>query len=191
MKITSLTVLALFVVFSVSGQESEFADGFIITNSGDTLSGSVKDRKFGFNDELIDKLVIKLENGRTRKVKKKNIQVYRWGNEIFERRKMSEIVPILKFEVSSESFLVQVESGAVELYKHYYNDFDNHTIDYVFFIKDRLSSNYKRLPVIGYRAIIRKYFLGKEEITEKLYTGKFRYADIPDLIREGNSELRK
>ena len=115
---------------------------------------------------------------------------YEWGGEKYERRKLSEVVPVLKFEVSSQSFLVQIEKGAVELYKHYYNDFDNHSIDYVFFIKDRISDSYKRLPVIGFKSIIRKYFSGKERIAEKLDNGKSRYADIPDLVREGNQESR-
>ncbi len=188
MKSLSVCVLFLLVTSSIYGQQSEFSNGYIITNSGDSLVGSVKDRKFGFQDELINKLTIRQQNGKVKRIKKKHVFAYEWGGERFERRTVSTQIPIVKIDISSEDFLVQVVEGSVELYKQYFNDFDNHIIEYVYLIKDNATSQYRRLPAIGYKPIIRKYFLGKHDIVEKLDTGKFRYADIPELVREGNQE---
>ncbi|MEL6560021.1 MAG: hypothetical protein AAFQ94_17660 [Bacteroidota bacterium] len=188
------TLLALLISFFLFGyvysQESDFSAGYVVTTAGDTLKGKVRDRKYGFQDELINKLTVKMENGKVKRVKKKNVVTYSWGGEEFERMKVSTEIPFVKIDVSSDEFMVRIVDGSVELYKHYYNDFDCGTIEYLYFIKDRVTDDFKRLPVIGYKSIIRKYFLGKDRITAKLDNSGYRYGDIPDLIREGNSERR-
>lgn len=190
MKILTLLSLSLLLVISVYGQQSEFSAGYVVTTKGDSLTGIVKDRKYGFQDELLNKLIVKKDNGKVKRIKKKHVAAYEWGGERFERRTISTEIPLVKIDVSSEEFLVKVVDGSVELYKQYYNDFDNQVIDYIYFIKDRSVNGYKRLPVVGYKSIIRKYFLGKDQITRKLDNGRYRYADIPDIVREGNKESR-
>ena len=190
MKTLTALLFSFLLIGSVYSQESEFSAGYVVTTAGDTLKGNVRDRKYGFQDELINKLTVRMENGKVKRVKKKNVVAYSWGGEEFERMKVSTEIPFVKIDVSSEQFMVQVVDGSVELYKHYFNDFDNHIIESIFYIKDKNTDNFKRIPVIGYKPIIRKYFLGKNQITEKLDNGRYRYGDIPDLIREGNSESR-
>lgn len=188
---TLLTLsISLLVTISAYSQQSEFSPGYVVTITGDTLRGNVKDRKYGFRDELINKLTVRRENGKMKRIKKKNVIAYEWGGEKFERMKVSTEIPFVKIDVSSEQFMVKVVNGLVELYKHYYNDFESGTVEYIYFIKDKRTDNFKRLPVIGFKPIIRKYFLGKDQIIAKLDNNRYGYWNIPELIREGNSEGR-
>ncbi len=183
------TILAC-IVFLISSvfvysQESKFLDGYVVTISQDTLFGGIKDRKLGWEDELTNKIHIKLDNGRVKKIKKKAIVVYKRGSEVFVRTQIKEQLPILKTKVDSEYFLVKIVSGSVEVYKHYFNDQDSGIIDVVFLIRSKDANLYKRLPSLGFKKILRTHFKNPA-FTQKLKQNKYRYADIPTLVHEFN-----
>ncbi len=177
----------LFLVGSVFGysQESKFLDGYVVTISQDTLFGGIKDRKLGWQDELTNKIHIKLDNGRVKKIKKKAVAAYKRGSEVFVRTAIREQLPILKTKVDSEYFLVKLVSGSVEIYKHYFNDQDSGIIDSVFFIRSKNNNTYKRLPVLGFKKVLKTHFKNPS-FAEKLKKKRYRYADIPALVHEFN-----
>lgn len=183
---TILLALFLCSYIWVSGQKSDFFDGYIVTFTNDTLVGKVKDRKSGWRHELTDKIQIKLNNGGTKKIKKKNISSYKRGNEVFVRTHLTEQIPILNLTADANYFLVKVVSGSVALYKHYFNDQDSGTIDWVYLLNSKNSNIYKRLPFLGYKKILKKHFGSSSHISTKLKSKKYRYRDIPELIRELN-----
>ncbi|GAA4273050.1 hypothetical protein GCM10022258_23440 [Aquimarina gracilis] len=169
-----------------NGQESQFLDGYIVTFANDTLVGKIKDRKSGLRHELTDKIQIKLNNGRTKKIKKKNIISYKRGSEVFVRTHLTEQIPIINLTNETNYFLVKVVSGPAELYKHYFNDQDSGTIDWVYLLNSKNSNIYKRLPFLGYKKILKKHFGPSSEINAKLKSKKYRYVDIPALVQELN-----
>ncbi len=178
-----LLFLCVLSYIAVNAQKSDFLDGYIVTFSNDTLIGKVNDRKLGRRDELTNKIHVKLDNGRVKKIKKRNIAVYKRGNEIFIRKRIQEQLPLFKIKNDAEYFLVQLVSGPVALYKYYFNDFDNHTIDYVFLIKSKNSYTYKRLPLLGFKKILKPYFNESPGMIEMINEKRFRYADIPELVQ--------
>ncbi len=186
MKTIFACILFFFTSVFVNCQESQFLDGYVVTFSKDTLFGKIKDRKSGWGDELTNKIHIKLDNGRIKKIKKKTISAYKRGEEIFVRTQLKEQIPILNKKVDAEYFLVKLVSGSLEVYKHYFNDQDSQIIDYVFFIRSKNSYTYKRLPVLGFKKILRKHFGQSSDIVAKLESKKYRYADIPTLVKELN-----
>ena len=67
MKKLFLLILSVLLVSSVYSQQPEFSRGYVITTKGDTLIGNVKDRKIGFQDELLNKLIVKMDDGNRKK----------------------------------------------------------------------------------------------------------------------------
>ncbi len=186
MKTVFACILFFFTSVWANCQETEFLNGYIVTFSKDTLFGKVKDRKLGWSHELINKIHIKFDNGRVKKIKKKNITTYKRGNEVFVRSRITEQLPILNIKEDADYFLVTLVSGNVELYKHYFNDQDSGIIDYVFLIRSKNSTIYKRLPPLGFKKILRRHFGQSSGIVAKLESKKYRYADIPTLVKELN-----
>lgn len=181
-----LITFVAFLTFQnlVCAQQEEFRPGYVVRSDGDTLTGLVRDRKFGFNDELTDKLTVKLENGKTRRIKKKYISAYKRGDELFERILLVE--KIIGIRTETESFLIHEAKGDLHLYRLVYTDYDNHRLDYIFFIRDHQQENFRRIPVIGWKGIIRKAFGHHPDFIEMLDNGEFRYPDIPEIVQYGN-----
>ncbi|MGB3464761.1 MAG: hypothetical protein WBA74_05815 [Cyclobacteriaceae bacterium] len=189
MKYLIVLLIPLLCHTIVLGQQEEYGEGYIVTTSGDTLRGMVRDRKFGFNNELLDKLTVKLENGKTRKIRKKHISAYQRDNELYVRTILVE--RILGFRTETAHFLINETVGKIFLYRLVYTDYDNHDLDYVFFIRYASDEHFKRMPLIGWKGVLRKAFAYERDFVEMLDNGNYRYYDIPKVVKAGNEMFSK
>ena len=79
-----LTMLVFFLGLTFEGAaQDDYQQGYVVTNTNDTLHGMVRDRKTGASGEIYDKIRFK-SKGRKKRLAPNDIQGYKIGNTEFK-----------------------------------------------------------------------------------------------------------
>ena len=166
----------------VSGQK-DYQTGYIITNSNDTLTGKVKDRKSPPFGKLYKKIHFKRNRVFKRKYSPQQIIAYKQGDNQFESLWIDVSQNIFKVKYTSvpdfgeKSFMKVIVKGYLTYYHWEFQDYES---DYI----DELSL-YKRTDEPYFARVTQGIFgLKKKRLAEY-------FQDCPELITKiKNGELR-
>ena len=142
MKLAQVFYLFIFF-FLISLQiysKNGFEDGYIITNTNDTLYGQIKDRKLGTFSKLYSKIIFKNKKGRKKKYDAKGIKAYKRGGDEFVSLWFLENPYFFDLRAKSiagkgeKLFFKQIMKGKLNYFHHEYVE-ENGIIDYSGYFK--------------------------------------------------------
>ncbi len=182
--ITTLNLLfaLLLLPVLVSGQK-DYQTGYIITNSNDTLTGKVKDRKPPPFGKLYKKIRFKRNRLFKRKYGPQQIIAYKQGDNQFESLWIDVSPNIFNEKYTSipdfgeKSFMKVIVKGYLTYYHWEFQDYESDYIDEI--------SLYKRTNESSFARVTQGIFgLKKKRLAEY-------FQDCPELINKiENGELK-
>lgn len=137
-----LSTLIIFIGLpNESIAQDDFQEGYVVTNSNDTLYGLIRDRKIGAFGKLFKKIRFKGRLGKS-KYAPKEIISYKKGEATFETLQLISTGHFFneEYQVSTNGdfrFLKVVERGYLNYYLLEYEDADSGYIDSTAFLKKR------------------------------------------------------
>jgi hypothetical protein len=174
LKVLVLIILLLLVVNDLFGQK-DFYPGYIVTNSGDTIYGMVKDRKSS-RLKIYSKIHLKNSKGKKRKYGPGEILAYESGGNTYHSVWYRE-----------RQFLKVIEKG----YVTYYYDESVDEDGYLFETKLLKRENEQRFTTIigiGFRKKTMNYFADCPELVRKLDARQYRFNSLGEAVRFYNRE---
>lgn len=132
-----ILILSFFGLQAVElAAQNGFERGYLIQNSGDTLFGSIRDRKEGFRPKLLKKIEIRT-NGKVQRFALKHIQEYAIGGSIYERHwlKQSRSFPREEYQsiegFGEQQFLRVISRGKLSYFQLEFYDAESGVLDFV------------------------------------------------------------
>jgi len=155
--------------------QKDFYPGYIVTNSGDTIYGMVKDRKSS-RLKIYSKIHLKNSKGKKRKYGPGEILAYESGGNTYHSVWYRE-----------RQFLKVIEKG----YVTYYYDESVDEDGYLFETKLLKRENEQRFTTIigiGFRKKTMNYFADCPELVRKLDARQYRFNSLGEAVRFYNRE---
>ena len=183
-KITFLLVVMIISV-GLRGQDSGFLNGYIITNSNDTIVGLVKYINQVPYRVLVDIKFKETEKSKTKVYPPDKILGYKAENKIFHSLKISDY--------SGKQFMELIIDGYVRLYTSTVtsvgvpqNGSANSSSNYL------LKSGDKALFSIDkkFKERLSEYLSDNEVVSGKIKTGVYKKKDIAEIVNEYNESKR-
>jgi len=177
--------------------QKNYAPGYVVLTSGDTLRGQVMDRRETFiGTELLTKIRLKPEGGGLRrKYRAKKLLAYRTNDNIYERHQLrSKGVSLLDayYEIVPNDgepvFLRVVSRGKLSHYQWEWVDEDNDHIDAADYFRkaDELLLVRATQGVFGLkRKNLTEYFQDCPSLQEKIQQRAFKYpSEVADYYNQ-------
>lgn len=181
---TFLVLSSVLVIFNteVSGQKG-YESGYIITNSGDTISGIVKDRKPPPFGKIYKKIYFKAERSRKKKYGPHQIKGYKQGNRFFESMWLNVSYDFFKEKYTSspnvgeQQFLKLIVQGYLSFYQLEFEDQESDYVDAVDLYKRSDEASLVRVTqgIFGLKKKkLAAYFQDCPELVRKIETGEMK-----------------
>lgn len=181
---TFLVLSSVLVIFNteVSGQKG-YESGYIITNSGDTISGIVKDRKPPPFGKIYKKIYFKAERSRKKKYGPHQIKGYKQGNRFFESMWLNVSYDFFKEKYTSspnvgeQQFLKLIVQGYLSFYQLEFEDQESDYVDAVDLYKRSDEASLVRVTqgIFGLKKKkLATYFQDCPELVRKIETGEMK-----------------
>ncbi len=174
----------------------DYQEGYVVTNTNDTLYGLIKDRKTGAFGKLYKKIRFKGKKSKS-KYGPKQIVSYKKGETNFETLQLIRTGHFLadEYEVSPKGdyqFLKVVASGHVIYYQMEFEDADSGYIDTIAFFKKKVGANLVRVNqgVFGLkRRKLAAFFSDCPDLAQRIRTKRIKNAiEIVDFYNNCKSE---
>jgi len=176
-----ISVLILVLNPKHSAGQRGFFTGYIITNSGDTLSGKIKDRKSGTFVKLYKKIKFKPVAGFRKHFNPNELQGYKIGNQKFITMDVNDEIVFFKHMVYSvpnsnkKQFIKVISEGYLSWYQKEYVDESGLSSLSYFKRKDQSEMVYVRIGLFGLnKKRLAVYFDDCPELVEKILTKKIK-----------------
>ncbi len=179
LKLFGFLITFLILPFFIFSQK-DYQKGYIVSNEGDTIEGSVKDRKQGSFGKLYKKIYFK----KVRKKKKygpNQITAYKMGDSRFESLWIqNNNYPFQGIysgmaNYGDKSFLKLIEKGDLSYYHWEFEDSDSGYIDYIGFFKRKDKDSFVRVTqgIFGLKKkSLANYFQDCPELVSKIENGE-------------------
>ena len=163
--------------------QSDWQQGYVVTNAGDTLRGMVRDRNTGPFGSLYRKIRIKPAGKRTRRFKPAQIQSYTWGTVRFVTLYTESRSELLRTEVfvqasgGTPNFYRVISEGPLSLYHQEFNDPDNSTTDFIPYFKREGDPRLIRATqgIFGLKKkLLSKFFADRPDLVERINDGSLK-----------------
>jgi hypothetical protein len=186
MKFFLLGFFYLFISGAVFSQ-APFEDGYIVSNSGDTTKGKIKDRKYTAGDANSDKIKFIDTKGKESKITPDKVKGYgRKGNVVFRT------LPIgLEGQLK---FAQIIEYGDVILFGYKSNSFvsvvSDKSIEY-FYQKRKDLNSLMKVKKERFESVSLFYFKDDAELIKKIEGKSLKYEDIRQVVQIYNEFAAK
>lgn len=181
-KLSCFLLLFCFISPNMKAQ-NDWKEGYVVTNKGDTLRGSVRDRDTGSFGGLLGKILIKEGRKRAKRFKANKIQAYSWGGAKFVTLYTERKSEFLKSKIfvtgdgGEPDFYRVISEGPLSLYHHEFTDPDNAVIDFIPYFK-REGNPQLVLATQGLFGLKKKllsdFFADKPDLVEKIRNGTLK-----------------
>ena len=188
----SLTIITLLLLFQANWlyAQKHYLNGYVITNAGDTLHGTIKDRKLSHVPRLYTKIKFKNHKGRKKNFRPSDIAAYKRGEDFFRSVPFGETEKFMSLSRTihgEKHFLKIILNGHLTLYGHEFIDYeDGPYIDINYYLKRAGETQFIRVPLIGFRKRMKVYFSDSYPIVKKLENKEYRYRTLLDLVMDYN-----
>ena len=183
------TVLILFL-FHPGYAQKGYLKGYVISNDGDTLRGTIKDRKLSPIPRLYAKVKFKNRKGKKRTLGPDDIAAYKRGESMFQSVPFGEVEKFIgttRVNYGKKHFLRVRVKGYLTLYEHEFIDQEcGPNFDSNFYLKRTNETQFTRIPMIGFRKRMKLYFSDSYTIIKKIERKGYRYRNINELVRDYN-----
>jgi|GEM_PF-6841721 len=160
----------------LSAQSSSgYADGFVVTNEGDTIKGQIKHRS---GDEIKDRIYLKISEEEKRNYKTTEIRYFQVGNESF-----------ISHEIEGEKvFLMEWQTGYLELYEEQiaYSQGGQDAFTYQPYIRRAGEQELVPVKVGGWKKQILGYISDYEELAGEVDKNKYKLEQLGDIVKKYN-----
>ncbi|MFC0264139.1 hypothetical protein [Fontibacter flavus] len=172
-----LFFLLLISIFSEVKAQRGYEPGYVVTQSLDTIHGTIKDRKEPPFAKLYPKIRFKSEFSRNRKYSAKKIRGYTRGEDIFESQWILRYSRLFKTEYLSRKglgkhhFMKVREKGFLTYYQWEFLDQESSTIGAIDLFKRRDEDYFIRVTqgLLGLKMNnLENYFEDYPELMEKI-----------------------
>lgn len=171
-------IILLFVLETTVSAQKDFYPGYVVTNSGDTISGILKDRKSTSTSlKIYKKVHFRNERGRKKKYGPNEILAYKRGNDQFHSVWYDDL-----------QFLRVMESGRVTYYIDESVDADNNNLFETKILKRDNENRFTTFIGISFRKKTMKYFADCPELVGRLEVREFRYKSLGEAVRFYNTK---
>ncbi len=164
-----LTMLVFFLGLTFEGAaQDDYQQGYVVTNTNDTLHGMVRDRKTGAFGEIYDKIRFK-SKGRKKRLAPNDILGYKIGNTEFKSLFLENELTFLK--VASE--------GYVSHYKYELQEQGEQLVIDIDYLQKGKNSSLTRATqgLLGLkRRRLANLFSDCHELVEKMQNKEFKYV---------------
>lgn len=185
-----LIVLILWFSHPLYAQK-DYLSGYVITKDGDTLYGTVRDRKLSTVTKLYTKVRFKNQKGKKRKFGPDDIAGYKRGESIFQSTPFEDVgkfIREVRVNSGEKHFLRIWESGYLTLYEHEFIDDDcDSDSGFRLYLKKADENQFTHVPMIGFRKKMKFYFSDHYPIIRKIENKTYRYRNISRLVKDYNS----
>lgn len=184
-------LLALILFHFLPGYAQKgYLSGYVISNKGDTLYGTVKDRKSTPMPRLYAKIKFKNHRGKKRTLGPNDIAAYKRGGSIFQSVPFGEVEKFIRttrVSYGEKHFLRIRVSGYLTLYEHEFIEYEcGPNFDSNFYLKKTNEIHFTRIPIIGFRKRMKTYFSDSYMILKKIENKNYRYKNLVELARDYN-----
>ncbi len=176
-----ISILTLFFNPKYSVGQKGFFPGYIISNSGDTLTGKIKDRKSGTFVKLYKKIRFKPVKGFRKHYNPNDIQGYKIGNQKFITMDVNDEIVFFKHMVygnpnsNNRQFIKVVSEGYLSWYQKEYVDESGLSSRSYFKRKDESEMVYVRIGLFGLnKKRLAAYFDDCPELADKILRKKIK-----------------
>lgn len=176
-------MLACFLLIAMATQAQSDVDlqGYVVTNSQDTLYGEVFDLQLGLTNGTI-----RVEqNFESTTLKFKDVIAYKRGREVFMKRHHSS------FKAKGGSFMQVVITGDVILYRLDYqkleesNGYTNSSLQHDYYI-EKLGGELALVNRTDFQHSIMPFIADKPQIKEKVEKSEWNYDDLALIVKSYN-----
>ena len=193
-----LLVLVFIFLFSsefISAQTTAYEDGFVVTKSGDTLYGQLKDRFEEPFGQLFKKIKLKVE-GRwfPKRYSPSDLKAYQKGSDYFETLWIQEgfewfnLTYVSKVGLGEEVFMKVIVGGKLTYYQWEWRDPDSGFYRYTPLFKKRNNSELVRVTqgLLDLRGkAVANYLQDDSELANRIRSGEqLSELDIVELYNK-------
>lgn len=178
----TFSLILLTISLNLKGQNSGFLNGYIITNSNDTIVGLVKYVNQVPYRVLVDIKFKENEESKTKVYPPNSIKGYKADNKIFHSLQNPEF--------GGNEFMELVINGYVKLYTSTVTSFGvpqyggaNTTSSFLLKTGDKILFSVANGK---FKDRLSEYLSDNSIIAEKIKTGEYKKKDIEEIIREYN-----
>jgi hypothetical protein len=164
--------------------QNGFEQGYLLRNSGDTLFGSIRDRKEGFRPKLLKKIEIRT-NGKVQRFALKHVQEYAISGRTYERHwlKQSRSFPREVYQsiegVGEQQFLRVVCRGKLSYFQLEFYDVESGALEFVdlFILAGETRMIRATQGVFGLKKnALSSYFSAYPQFVERINANEFKRA---------------
>ncbi len=183
------TIIGFFLVSSLTAfSQRDFQSGYVVLNTGDTLHGTVKDRKEGFSARLLDRIIFKGERKRM-KFRPDELLAYHRGGSNFHSVPFSQgndLLGVSRIRVGQKHFLKVYIDGYLSLYEDQFIDDSNSNFDGNFYLIREEELQYLQVSMLFFRKKMVPYFNDAPHIAKAIEDREYKYRDVITIVTEYN-----
>jgi hypothetical protein len=188
-------IIGLLIILSLKGisQFNNYIDGYVVTESRDTIYGKLKDmgeERSCFKIKFID------SNGKKVKFKDAEVYAYKRGAELYFKKSYERPISFSNML----GFMKLIDNGEVKLFQFNFVVHNTGTMtangvmtgggtrwseDYYIEKNNRLLLVRK----LGFRKTMAEYFSDNSELVDKIRSKELRYRDIREIVRTYNRSI--
>lgn len=169
---------AFFIIFFsvVFSQTKGYVNGYILTTSGDSITGEIKHKS---GEEIKERVYVKLSEEEKKTVKIEDILYMVAGNESY-----------ISYKVNSEQLLLkELSIGALNLYEHQFlfNQGGKDVIKYSLFIKRNSDKELTEIKPGGWKKQLSEFLGENQSLVEDINKNKYSLEDLSTVITRYNN----
>lgn len=180
-------IIGLFMVVNLIGysQNKKYIDGYVITVTGDTISGKIKKankevscNKFKFIDSKGEKIKIKIKNS--------DVFAYKRGSDLFFKKSYERPVVIGKME----GYMKLIIDGNVKLFRFNYISGGMNGVSYYQDYYLEKEGAHILVYKMSFKNNMIDYFSDNEELINKIENKELKYSDLEEIVSVFNKSKK-